>query len=50
MIDRAKLFILFVPGIFSKTIFQKIEKASDDEWQNRKAEKNGSEMFLFFKR
>jgi SAM-dependent methyltransferase len=48
--DRIKLFVLFAPGLFSKKIFDKIEKAATDEWRRSKAEKNGSEMFLFFKR
>ena len=48
--DHAALFVLFGPSLFSKKFFKKIEKASHDEWKNYKEEKNGSEMFLFFKR
>lgn len=48
--DYAILAILFAPAMISKLVFDKMERKSDEEWQKRKHEANGSEMFLFFKR
>jgi SAM-dependent methyltransferase len=48
--DRLLLFVLFAPAMVSKVVFDKMERKSNEEWQKRKHEKNGSEMFLFFKR
>lgn len=49
-VDRIKLLFLAVPSIFSKKVFHKLDSQSDDEWSKKKTEKNGSEMYLFFKR
>ncbi len=48
--DFVKLGIYFFPAMISKILYTKLDAKSANEWQNRKAEKNGSEMFLFFKR
>jgi hypothetical protein len=48
--DYLKLSILFIPGMFSKPVFDKLERSSVEEWEKRKNDNNGSEMFLFFKR
>jgi trans-aconitate methyltransferase len=48
--DYLALTVLFAPAMISKVFFDKMEKKSAEEWQKRKHEKNGSEMFLFFKR
>lgn len=48
--DLLKLGIYFFPAMISKILYTKLDTKSANEWQNRKAEKNGSEMFLFFKR
>jgi len=48
--DKLKQLALFIPGQLSKSIFTRLERASNEEWQKQKHEKNGSEMFLFFKR
>lgn len=48
--DYIKLILLFIPGIFSKSIFQFIEKKSIQEWHKKIHDKKGSEMFLYFVR
>lgn len=49
-LEQAKLFALFLPGLFSKPTYSKLENEADKEWKEKKQERNGSEMFLFFKR
>lgn len=49
-IDNLKLTILFLPAMISKIWSDKLDSKSAKEWKEKKTEKNGSEMFLFFKR
>ncbi len=48
--DRVILVILFFPAMISKNVYEKFNKLSDEEWENQKQEKNGSEMYLSFQR
>jgi len=47
-------YLMLIPGIFlfacTKPMNYYIEKKSNEEWIQRKGDKNGSEMYLFFKR
>lgn len=48
--DYIKMAIFFFPALFSKPIYKAFQKKAMNEWINHKAERNGSEMFLFFVR
>lgn len=48
--DYIKLSALIFPSLFSKILFEKLEKAASKEWENSKQDPQGSEMFLYFKR
>lgn len=48
--DRMKLIILFFPAMISKILSDNLDRKSAQEWSEKKRDKNGSEMFLFFKR
>lgn len=48
--DKILLAGLFVPAMISKLTFDKYQKLADTEWNEKKTEPNGSEMYLFFKR
>ena len=48
--DYALLSGLSIPAQFSKVIYDKLEEASAKEWQEKKQDAQGSEMYLFFKR
>jgi SAM-dependent methyltransferase len=50
VIDYIKMIVYFVPAMLSKIIYDKYDTLSANEWEKDKTEKNGSEMFLFFKR
>ncbi len=49
-IDFIKLAFLYIPSVISKFTFDKLDKLAVEEWQHRKTDRAGSEMFLFFKR
>ncbi len=48
--DKIKLAILYIPAFLSKSLYSKLNKLAEDEWNTRKNEPNGSEMYLFFQR
>jgi trans-aconitate methyltransferase len=48
--DRLKLAALTIPAMFSKTTFEKYDRLAEEEWNKRKTEENGSEMYLYFER
>lgn len=48
--DYVLLSGLFLPAQFSKIVFDKLENESATEWQQKKHDARGSEMYLFFKR
>lgn len=48
--DYIKLAIYFIPAMFSKIVSDKYDAKATKEWVKHKTERNGSEMFLFFKR
>lgn len=48
--DYIKLALFFIPAMISKPFFRSWQKKAEDEWDKRKTEQNGSEMFLFFVR
>jgi 2-polyprenyl-3-methyl-5-hydroxy-6-metoxy-1,4-benzoquinol methylase len=48
--DYLKLSMLLIPAMLSKKTYDKYEKLANAEWEKRKEEKNGSEMYLFFER
>lgn len=48
--DKIKLLILSVPANLSKATYKKYTKLAEEEWNKRKEEPNGSEMYLFFER
>lgn len=48
--DYALLSGLFVPAQFSKIVFDNLEAEAAKEWQEKKHDAKGSEMYLFFKR
>ncbi len=48
--DWMLLSALFVPSLFSKIIFDAYQKKATVEWEQKKNERNGSEMFLFYTR
>jgi trans-aconitate methyltransferase len=48
--DRVILVILFIPAMISKVLSDNLDTKSAKEWSEKKTEKNGSEMFLFFNR
>jgi SAM-dependent methyltransferase len=50
LIDYIKMGILFVPAMICKRTYDKLTNNSKQEWINRKTERNGSEMFLYFER
>ena len=46
--DYIKLAIVFFPAMIAKPVYDKWQKKAQKEWEMRKNEKNGSEMFLCF--
>jgi SAM-dependent methyltransferase len=50
VIDYIKMVVYFIPAMMSKIVYDKYDTLSANEWQVHKTERNGSEMFLFFKR
>lgn len=48
--DYVKMAALFIPAMFSYPVYRYYEKKALQEWRERNTERNGSEMFLFFKR
>lgn len=48
--DYIKLITLFIPAMIAKPLYFYLQNKAKDEWKNRKTERNGSEMYLFFKR
>jgi SAM-dependent methyltransferase len=50
IIDYIMLLILYFPSLISKYFFYTWQKRSLSEWNQRKTEQSGSEMFLYFTR
>jgi SAM-dependent methyltransferase len=48
--DYLKLSVLFLPALLSHTVYEKYNKLADEEWNKRKTDRNGSEMYLYFQR
>ncbi len=48
--DRTVLAALFIPAMISRPFYQSVQQKANEEWNQRKSEINGSEMFLFFNR
>lgn len=48
--DYLLLSIFYIPAMAVKPFYKKLDQKSAAEWRNRKQERNGSEMFLFFSR
>lgn len=48
--DYIKIAVYFFPAMISKFFYNKYNALSANEWKQCKTQKNGSEMFLFFKR
>jgi len=48
--DKIKLAMLFIPAMLSKPLFNKLDKLAGNEWNIKKRDYNGSEMYLFFQR
>ena len=49
-LDYIKLITFFFPALVAKPFYRSLHKKSVTEWQYRKTEMAGSEMFLFFTR
>ena len=50
LFDYLKLAIFFFPSLISKPFYIKWDRKAALEWEKSKKSRNGSEMFLFFKR
>jgi SAM-dependent methyltransferase len=48
--DYIKYVVYLLPAMLSKLFYDKYAARSLEEWEKRKEDTNGSEMFLFFKR
>ncbi len=48
--DYLKLSFLYIPALLSKRVYEKYDKLASEEWNKRKTEENGSEMYLNFQR
>lgn len=48
--DYLKLWILFFPASISSVAYKKYNQLADEEWNKRKTEVNGSEMYMYFQR
>jgi hypothetical protein len=48
--DHLQVSVLFIPALISSPLWHWLEKKSDREWDEKKLEPNGSEMFLVYKR
>ncbi|RYY55792.1 MAG: class I SAM-dependent methyltransferase [Chitinophagaceae bacterium] len=50
LMDRMKLAAIFLPALASKPTYNAVRAKAMKEWEQRKEERNGSEMFLFYSR
>jgi SAM-dependent methyltransferase len=48
--DHLQVSVLFIPALISSPLWHWLERKSDREWDEKKMEPNGSEMFLVYKR
>lgn len=48
--DHLKLLLFFIPAMISRPFYKYWDTKAAEEWKKNKTEKNGSEMFLFFRR
>ena len=48
--DWMLLLVLFVPSLVSRIFFDAYQKKAAAEWEQKKTNRNGSEMFLFYSR
>lgn len=48
--DYIKICVYFLPAMLSRYFYKQQDAKAAKEWNLRKTEQNGSEMFLFFKR
>lgn len=48
--EKIQLGVLFFPAVISLPFFKHWDKKAADEWAKKRAERNGSEMFLYFTR
>lgn len=48
--DYLKLYTFYFPSLLSKSLYETLDKKAQKEWVLKKTNRNGSEMFLYFKR